>query len=329
MATTVIGLKTFAASDPVDYNEINDNYNKIDNGVKTALQGRAAHNLLDNSDFRNPVNQRGQNAYQFDSGYTIDRWKLHWSGDGNITIHDGYIGLYRETYNAYLFQFPANVDKMVGKTYTVAAKVRYNGYIGWIDSTQRTHCDSVHSSDWVIITHTFTVGSATSDIGQAAVEICSSANMSIEMQWIALYEGSYTAETLPAYQPKGYAAELAECQWYFERQCRTFSEIIGNVIFVPTGSTSAIFSIKYAPKRVSNPTIIFSNVNQYRVLLKDARTGETYSATNVSSIDGAITENQYAYFRVNLSGSLDRDSFCIFQRVDNANAAYVDISADM
>lgn len=34
MATTVLGLKTFAASDPVDYNEVNDNYNKIDNGVK-------------------------------------------------------------------------------------------------------------------------------------------------------------------------------------------------------------------------------------------------------------------------------------------------------
>ena len=34
MATTVLGLKTFAASDPVDVNEVNDNYNKIDNGVK-------------------------------------------------------------------------------------------------------------------------------------------------------------------------------------------------------------------------------------------------------------------------------------------------------
>ena len=29
--------------------------------------------------------------------------------------------------------------------------------------------------------------------------------------WIALYEGSYTADTLPPYVPKGYAAELAAC----------------------------------------------------------------------------------------------------------------------
>lgn len=33
--------------------------------------------------------------------------------------------------------------------------------------------------------------------------------------WAALYEGVYTADTLPPYVPKGYAAELAECQRYY------------------------------------------------------------------------------------------------------------------
>jgi hypothetical protein len=33
---------------------------------------------------------------------------------------------------------------------------------------------------------------------------------------MALYEGEYTIETLPPYIPKGYAAELAECQRYFQ-----------------------------------------------------------------------------------------------------------------
>ena len=60
MATSVLGLKTFAASDPVDVNEVNDNYVKIDNGVKTAMQGRAAHNLLDNSNFS--IYQAGKNG---------------------------------------------------------------------------------------------------------------------------------------------------------------------------------------------------------------------------------------------------------------------------
>ena len=33
--------------------------------------------------------------------------------------------------------------------------------------------------------------------------------------WAALYEGAYDASTLPPYAPKGYAAELAECQRYY------------------------------------------------------------------------------------------------------------------
>lgn len=38
-----------------------------------------------------------------------------------------------------------------------------------------------------------------------------------EVEWAALYEGSYTAETMPEYHPKGYWAEFAECMRYFER----------------------------------------------------------------------------------------------------------------
>jgi hypothetical protein len=37
------------------------------------------------------------------------------------------------------------------------------------------------------------------------------------IEWVALYEGEYTADTLPPYVSKGYAAELAECQRYFVR----------------------------------------------------------------------------------------------------------------
>ena len=38
---------------------------------------------------------------------------------------------------------------------------------------------------------------------------------SATFEWAALYEGEYTAETLPEYKPKGYGAELAECQRYY------------------------------------------------------------------------------------------------------------------
>lgn len=37
------------------------------------------------------------------------------------------------------------------------------------------------------------------------------------LKWAALYDGEYTAENMPKYQPKGYAAELLECMRYYYR----------------------------------------------------------------------------------------------------------------
>ena len=100
---------------------------------------------------------------------------------------------------------------MIGKTYTVAAKVRYNGLIGWIDSTQRVNCGMLALNDWDIATCTFTVGSATSDIGKAGIEIATKADLSFEIQWVALYEGAYTKETLPTYITKDRHVEMLNC----------------------------------------------------------------------------------------------------------------------
>ena len=55
--------------------------------------------------------------------------------------------------------------------------------------------------------------------GQANIS-CSSGTVTITssdgvIAWAALYEGEYTDETKPDYHPRGYAAELAECQRYY------------------------------------------------------------------------------------------------------------------
>lgn len=41
-------------------------------------------------------------------------------------------------------------------------------------------------------------------------------NETISFKWVRLLLGSYTAETLPPYVPKSYAAELAECMRYYQ-----------------------------------------------------------------------------------------------------------------
>ena len=207
MATTVLGLKTFAASDPVDYNEINDNYNKIDNGVKTAMQGRAAHNLLDNSNFINPVNQRNSASYTNGNEYTIDRWKTQYGT--NISIENGYINIWGN------WDLKQRLKKPLGIIYTLAAKVRinftgdYTPAVG-IDSGQKVELDAP-IDEWRIYAKQIDISSITDE----TIEIQlapngGSSSGSISVEWVALYEGAYTVDTLPAYQPKGYAAELAE-----------------------------------------------------------------------------------------------------------------------
>lgn len=222
MATTVLGLKTFSASDPVDYNEINGNYNKIDNGVKTALQGRAAHNLLDNSYFRNPVNQRGATSYSA-AGYTIDRWYFYNPyGDGTVTINNGYISLTGGSGAVSLScRFPKGFLD-ANKTYT--ARICDN--LGNINPTSLIFYDSFD-----------------------AFEISAGAGETKNLVWAALYEGAYTADTLPAYQPKGYAAELAECQWHYRPMPYPV---------IPCGNNPAgtqVYGFLPFRMRIDNPTV--------------------------------------------------------------------------
>ena len=206
MATSVLGMKTFTASDPVDYNEINDNYNKIDNGVKTALQGRAVHNLLDNSNFRNPVNQRGiqSGASITEYTYCLDRWMNFGETAGTLTLSENGISFTMTNLNQRL---PETIK--TGTVVTAVAK--------WNDGTIVTVTGKItRGNTWTW----FTAANNGHQIGVIDMGNNKEAHFTIMggsgvVEWAALYEGSYTSDTLPAYVPKGYAAELAECQQRF------------------------------------------------------------------------------------------------------------------
>lgn len=203
MATTVLGLKTFAASDPVDYNEVNDNYNKIDSGVKTALQGRAAHNLLDNSDFR--IAQAGYGGMHGTTKYACDRWYDTY-GYGSFSFDESQgLTITYGTNHAYLVQKINNASQYHNKTMTVALQLS--------DGTTYVNSGTYISSG---ISFRVSASNWLCDLHPDKIELVVTSN-SLTVKWAALYEGAYTADTLPAYQPKGYAAELAECLRYFER----------------------------------------------------------------------------------------------------------------
>lgn len=165
-----------------------------------------AVNMLDNSDFTNPVTEAESE---------IVRWK---GSSAALTIVDGGLSVSASNKAWSVTQtIQYDVTKLQGKSITVASRVRdvtntigirariadsagtYLGQIMAITSEQGLLVMSgvvpTNAATW-----TFELGNS------------SLSDYSATFEWVALYEGSYTAETLPPYVPKGYAIELLACK---------------------------------------------------------------------------------------------------------------------
>ena len=156
----------------------------------------APRNLLDNSDFSNPVAQAGLNGLHGSTKYVCDRW-ISWNADA--VFENG------------CMTTGSPCDQRVSRTVIDLAKT-YTAAICLSDGTIKA------------ASGTFAAGFGSYPLGiycmkadEALGYVIVRLNTGNSYRWAALYEGSYTAETLPEYVPKGYAAELAECQRYFFR----------------------------------------------------------------------------------------------------------------
>lgn len=123
------------------------------------------------------------------------------------------------------------------------------------------------------------------------------------LKWAALYGGVYTETTKPEYQPKGYGAELAECQRYFMKFANgsqylgyTSSTTGGNICLyvpntfraIPSLSITGINWLRVNGNHYASPTATFG--------LSFFRTGLVgLSATGLS-----ITVPQYVAFFIAL-----------------------------
>lgn len=264
MATSVLGLKTFAASDPVDVNEVNDNYVKIDNGVKTAMQGRAAHNLLDNSDFRNPVNQRRITETSL-NGYFIDRWGIY---DGTSKVISSGIQVNANRGNAtFLYQY---IKALRDGIYTFAAKVNGNIVLRviQISGTTATTIDgnkAGYTGGYLVVIY------ANDDKFEFNFRVESGSTITVA--WAALYEGSYTADTLPAYVPKD--NELETCRFY----ARPFIKTAPAVAIAATAIRAEM--VLDPPMRIA-PTITIDSV------------GDAYTPDGKKSVSGSYADTNTA-----------------------------------
>ena len=95
-------------------------------------------------------------------------------------------------------------------------------------------------------------GAASISYADGAVTITSSGGV---LKWAALYGGVYTETTKPEYQPKGYGAELAECQRYYREY-----DAIALAPFVYDGTLKRHYRLNFdTPMRVA-PTVDVSQL---------------------------------------------------------------------
>ena len=185
--------------------------------------GACVYNLLDNSDFVHPVAQAGVNGAHGATGYAVDRW-MRTSGATVSQAADGLkIVSDKTSWTAGIQQrieakrFADVMTFAVRGVFPVACRLFV--YIGsgttnfgtayfQGDAAERTLVLKLTKPDGLTGDEVVNVyiSPDTESTGTAAV-----------VRWAALYEDEYTAETLPPYVPKGYAAELAECLRYYRK----------------------------------------------------------------------------------------------------------------
>ena len=246
--------------------------------AQDVIRNTVAYNLLDNSDFTNPVNQRGQTSYTGD-GYTIDRWSIS-NAYSNVNVANGGVVFSAEGGTAYprqLIDFAA----LKGKTVTAAVCL----------SDGSIYCDS---GTIPTVAPTEQTVFATAAFGNCYFVIDMLANAetvrflftvpdgeSITLKWAALYEGEYTTETVPKYMPKGYAAELAECQRYFCRFAPTRTDSYSRCGYgAKTGDTTTCITL-FLPVKMREgllPTVVHSGASLYYY------TGSGEDVTTISSL---------------------------------------------
>ena len=173
-------------------------------------------NLLDNGDFRNPVNQRGQTSYT-GNGYGIDRWRVSTNNStAAVSVGDGCIDFTSDASGTYI-NFTSAVEKVQPGNYTLSFLV--DDYT----KAQQIYVqggDSASVFDSNLLTLPFSVA----ETSAIAVGIQKKAASSTLKIYAAKLEPG-SVSTL-AHQENGvwvlndplpnYAEELAKCQRYYQ-----------------------------------------------------------------------------------------------------------------
>ena len=204
------------------------------------------YNLLDNSDFVHPVAQAGVNGAHGTTGYAVDRWNR--TSGATVSLVSNGLKVVSDKSN-WVAGIQQKVEaKRFADTMTLAVHgifpvaCRLYAYInsGTVNFGDPGYFQSDPAERTLVLKLTKPSGLTGDEVVNIYISPdTGSTGTAAIVQWAALYEGEYTAETLPPYVPKGYAAELAECLRYYRKikaNNETFSGYAANGVayaFIP------------------------------------------------------------------------------------------------
>ena len=255
------------------------------------------YNLLDNSDFVHPIAQAGVNGAHGATGYAVDRWMrtngatVSQAADGLKIVSDktSWTAGIQQRIEAKRFAdvmtfavrgvFPVACRLFV---YIDSGEVNLGQVYFQGDAAERTLVAKLIKPDGLTGDEVVNVliSPDTGSTGTAAV-----------VRWAALYEGEYTAETLPPYVPKGYAAELAECLRYY-RKIKGDTQTFGG--YAASGNAYAFIPLAQA-MRIA-PTVTVSGKFSYTLGSAQQTSVET------GTLHRAGTERVIVKFPVSITG---------------------------
>lgn len=194
MALYRVSVSGASISAPVQMFNIISNFQ----GMKAGL---GAVNLLDNSDFTDPVNTLGKTSYR-GLGFSIDRWVV--SNDTSaLTVGTGFV-LIQNDHTTSATSFVNRLRRGTlenGKTYTGVICLN-DGTI--ISGTGICVAGGVSLTDTAREVSMRVAVGTTYDSAILAVNPGKFARV----KYAALYEGEYGPDSLPPYTPKGYEVEM-------------------------------------------------------------------------------------------------------------------------
>lgn len=258
MSQYVTKVRTSSGDLPIDYNAL---ANRPD------LQNMFSNpNLLINSDFRNPVNQRGQTSYSVSAWeYTIDRWR---GKNVDVVVNANSITITNNSSEDGNFQQPLGTT-LPSDNYIFSAKI-----LKVTGSVYLYHRSGGTTLSAGVKTRTFT-----SSTSLGSVQFYLAAGASIEVEWAKLECGTIATP----FVPRLYAEDLALCQRYYEKRTVIFFPYNGKV---PARYYIAVNGDSHRATKHREPNLSFSQLTNYN--------NETVSAT----LDSSKTTHTKDYIRM-------------------------------